>query len=852
MPDYQHFFLTNTSTSAKYTATGGGGGTFRSPPRDSNDIHGPKLLNEFETAVAAAAETSESAQPNAAGLESLILTLTGDIGDNEEDKKLSGLDLEKLSSDAKDIRIINVREDGNKQLATIAIPEEQVEYFKKKFVDYIEKEPRKKTLDDGTTVEKPHNQKLVESISELRLAKLPDYYTDSDFSPPAPDESIWWEVWLERLEDAAAFNSFKDNAAECGIEFSPEFVPFPEVTVVLAKGTFLDWSRVPSLFLHLAELRRAKIVASEFLDLPPSDQAEFIQHLLERTSYADSDAPAVTILDTGINRGHPLIEPALDSNDTQAWDDSWSVADAAGHGTELAGVAIFGPRLKELLLESDAVELRHRLESVKVLPDVGENSPPDYGPITVGSMAKAEQMSPQRSRVFCLAVTADDRDQYRPSLWSAAIDQAVAGSEARKSQLIAISAGNLLTTPGENYPDQNQLSSVQDPSQAWNALTIGAYTEMVQLQEPDFKGWNAVAPKGLLSPQSTTSVGWRDQTWPIKPEIVLEGGNFATDGSGSFSDAADLSLLTTRLDPSGALLGSTHATSPATAQAARIAAIIQSAYPAYWPETVRGMLVHNADWTKEMIKEFPARDTKGKLKKVPPARLRAYGWGVPKLSRCLACANHVATMVIQDSIQPYGFGSDGKPATHGMKFHDLPLPIDELRQLGEEQVRMRVTLSYFIEPSPGRKGWNVKHRYASHGLRFDVLRPLESEDNFKKRISRDFWDGSADDETKRVRPKGGPKDDRTWVIGDFGQTKGSIHSDFWVGSASQLADSGQVAVYPVTGWWRERPGQGRVESQARYSLIVTIQTRKTDITLYNWVANRIAVPIEIEVEANPL
>ena len=131
--------------------------------------------------------------------------------------------------------------------------------------------------------------------------------------------------------------------------------------------------------------------------MPPSDQAEFIQHLLDRTSYADADAPAVTILDTGINRGHPLIEPALDSHDTQAWDDTWSVSDVDGHGTELAGVAIFGPRLKEMLLDSDPIELRHRLESVKVLPDVGENNPPDYGPITVGSMAKAEQTSPQRA-----------------------------------------------------------------------------------------------------------------------------------------------------------------------------------------------------------------------------------------------------------------------------------------------------------------------------------------------------------------------------------------------------------------------------------------------------------------------
>ena len=46
-----------------------------------------------------------------------------------------------------------------------------------------------------------------------------------------------------------------------------------------------------------------------------------------------------------------------------------------------------------------------------------------------------------------------------------------------------------------------------------------------------------------------------------------------------------------------------------------------------------------------------------------------------------------------------------------------------LEELGENDVRMRVTLSYFVEPNPPRRGYVARHQYASHGLRFSVRRP---------------------------------------------------------------------------------------------------------------------------------
>lgn len=854
MADLKHFLLSNTAKSQDYTSTGGGGGKFRSPPRDSREIHGNRLLQEFETAKAVATQLEQAATPAMAGLLHLPLVLEGLIKDVNK-KRFSGLDLEKLDSDAKGIRIVNVREENGRQVAIVAIPKDQLAYFEKKFTDYIEKD-RTTTKKDGTQVTAPQNQRLVECISELRLAALQDYYTDTDKNPPGLNEEIWWEAWLESIDTEEQVDAFRQRARAAGLRLSDQSVRFPEVVVVHARGTWMQWSQVQGLFSNLAELRRAKIVASEFLELSPADQAEFLESLLNRTAYADSDAPAVTLLDTGVNRGHPLLGPAIGEGDVHVCRDEWYPDDENGHGTEIAGVALFGPRLKDVLLSDEPVILRHRLESVKILGDHDDGSQsnydaPDYGPTTATAIKKAEDASPNRKRVFCMTITTDGRDQYLPTLWSAAIDQVVSGKEGLH-RLLVVSAGNVPDQPGKDYPDSNQLESIQSPAQSWNALTVGAYTELWEIKEKGFEGWVPVAPKGRLSPTSTTSVRWTDGGWPIKPEIVLEGGNYATDTHGNYSDAPDLSILTTALERTGATLGLTRATSAAAGQAAGMAAQIQAAYPTYWPETIRGLLVHNARWTKEMREEFPIVKKGGRVNKIPPLRLRCYGWGVPNLMECLACEKHFATMIIQDTIQPFCFKEDGrKTATKEMRFHRLPIPKERLAEIGDEPVKMRITLSYFVEPSPGRKGWNKNHRYASHGLRFAVLRPLEDIATFQKRISRDFWDFDSEDSSKRERPATLAAEDRHWAIGEFGQTKGSLHSDFWFGTASQLAESDAIAIVPVTGWWRERPNQGCVNNTTRYSLIVTIKTQNTEVELYNWVANEIGIPVEDIITIEP-
>lgn len=49
------------------------------------------------------------------------------------------------------------------------------------------------------------------------------------------------------------------------------------------------------------------------------------------------------------------------------------------------------------------------------------------------------------------------------------------------------------------------------------------------------------------------------------------------------------------------------------------------------------------------------------------------------------------------------------------------------------------------------------------------------------------------------------KNDSTrWVLGVNNRNVGSIHSDIWEGTASQLSESNMIIIYPKTGWWKTR------------------------------------------------
>lgn len=73
------------------------------------------------------------------------------------------------------------------------------------------------------------------------------------------------------------------------------------------------------------------------------------------------------------------------------------------------------------------------------------------------------------------------------------------------------------------------------------------------------------------------------------------------------------------------------------------------------------------------------------------------------------------------------------------------------------------------------------------------------------------------------------------------------HADRWTGTAAQLAERGFLAVYPVGGWWKERPHLDRWDTVVRYALIVAIETPVTDIDIYTPVATLVQAAVAVPV-----
>ncbi|MGW6872483.1 hypothetical protein ACWGHA_09130 [Streptomyces xanthophaeus] len=279
------------------------------------------------------------------------------------------------------------------------------------------------------------------------------------------------------------------------------------------------------------------------------------------------------------------------------------------------------------------------------------------------------------------------------------------------------------------------------------------------------------------------------------------------------------------------------------AQAARLSALAYAAYPQLRPETVRGLLVHEAAWTDAMLDGVYKKTMRRKMGSAEFARkvLRRYGWGVPTEERVLSSAANAVTMVIQGSLAPF-VRSNSSIRLGELNLHQLPWPRDQLLDMGSTRVQLRVTLSYFIEPNPGRKGVLGQHTYASHRLRFALKGPLETLQQFEHRIAI-----AAEAENDGMTSTAAFEGDGNWLVGPANRKRGSLHADIWHGTAEELADCGALAVFPAGGWWKYNNRADRVGRPVTYALLVSLATTDVAVDLYTPTAVMLDVPVPVDL-----
>ena len=717
--------------------------------------------------------------------------------------------------------------------ATVKIDCTKRDKFLKKIDEYLTRETEKGN---------PLHGELMQGIVKLSEAVFESFWRDDPNLCPTADKALWCEIWLSRPEaPEEVFGESFDGSVYSVMEalhipYKKAIEHFPGRSILLCKANKTQLESFVRACSCVAEFRHADALADVFLELPNVEQVEWAEEFAERIAPADSRAPVVTVLDTGVNQNHSLMRKVMDGGDCMTIEPLWGVGDHAGHGTNMCSTVVYGD-LRPLLLGRENFQADHGVESVKILPPVGSNDPELYGDITSRAISEAEIRHSKRVRISCMAVSSEDTyDKGRPSAWSSMIDQLAYGRGGNK-RLFILSAGNTPVERHTTYPYCNKESFVQDPAQSWNALTVGAFTQLDRIISSSLRDYTPIARRGELSPYSSTSMMWNDDC-PIKPEIVLEGGNTAVDSHQFVTEADELSILAASKNLTREQFSPFRMTSAATALAAKMAASIQAAYPNAWPETVRALLVHSAEWTPELIEQFMRMEHVGKFNKTLYGRmLRFCGYGVPDLDRAIACLKSELTLIAQEEIQP--FCKDGNEyKTKDMHLYELPWPKEILQgQLFSEKVRMKVTLSYFIDPGPGSLDGD-RYRYESFGLRFAINRPEESIDQFTERVNKAAR-GETEEKVKYKSESG------RWMLGPNNRSVGSIHSDCIILKGADMAACGHIAIYPVIGWWRERHGQCRYNDIARYSLVISLETKKADVDIYTPVATAImpATPI---------
>lgn len=819
------------------------------PPPDRN-AHGTKLRGDLRR-VEAEARTRQ---------DNLDITVDGTVaGAYVAFESFPGIEMALMTLDPQqgrsrpELRSVQQVIDGSGQTvqrATVFVPDGTMGYFLDRVSAYLE------TAGDPT----PKNSTFLDRIREIRTASVESLWTDPPETFPEHDQSVWWEVWLRR-RDGAEVARLQTASEILGFRVGGQYLGFGDRLVVLVESTVDQLASAVDILDDLAELRQPHEPTAFLADSEASEQREWSDELLERIQTADETAPAVCVVDSGVYWEHPLLKTSLDRRDCHVGDPAWPPHDDRGHGTEMAGLALFGD-VGEALASSETIRLTHRLESAKILPPPpADNKPELFGAVTADVVSYAEIQQPVRRRVYSLAVTVQSRAPLprfpsvavgQPSSWSATLDALSAGHRVEISngkltfiqqtdnpnpRLFCVSTGNVQQCNWQtDHLVRSDLEPVEDPAQAWNVLTVGAYTQLDTMADAPtiFADWTPVAPRGELSPVSRTSLLFGKQ-WPVKPDIVLEGGNVARSPAGTdFDKPPHLQLLTTNapIPPlmTSRLFTTTHATSAATAQAAALAAQVTARYPSLWPETIRALLVHSAEWTPAMTAQFES-DSK---KAARIALARRYGMGVPDLQRATRSATDALTLISQGTIHPFDNGK-----LREIDYHQLPWPAQILSDLGEAIVKLRVTLSYFIEPNPGRRGWNRRYSYASHGLRFAIRRATESTTDFQKRVNKK----ALAEEEKRPTSA---KETGDWFFGSqHHQAVGSLHSDIWTGKAADLAQRGVLAVYPVTGWWKENPSRDRSVEGVRYALVVSIETPGQDVDIWTPVAQTVGIETEI-------
>ncbi|HUX88798.1 MAG TPA: S8 family peptidase, partial [Chloroflexota bacterium] len=536
------------------------------------------------------------------------------------------------------------------------------------------------------------------------------------------------------------------------------------------------------------------------VDLPPRMAHQLDQ--MYRTQLDDiptitapaADAPRLCVIDTGVARGHPMLQSAV--GETAAFPPALGDGlDVQGHGTGVAGIALYGDVEQSRRLG----EFRPRvwLDAARVTNAAGGY---DDERLIASQMKEAVAYFAGRGcRLFVLA-QGDPRLVYRGgrlSSWAAMLDSLAREHDA----LIFVAAGNHYGDLGaEPYPAclANEDARLIEPATAINVLTVGAISASgspsLSQRFPGDVSPRPVADPGLPAPFTRRGPGLGGA---IKPDLIHYGGNFTFDPrTGTYGPDAGLGVVTLHWRHADRLFTVEHGTSMSAPRAAHVAAAVAQRFPGASANLWRALVVGSATWPQGASEALRLPDG------ISPYHLM--GYGVPDDERAAWSTGARATMIAESEV------------TLG-QFHTYPVPIPrEFRETGGER-RLSVTLAF--DPPVARR---FQSRYAGNRLTFDLIRGMDPEAVIAA-YAKPVTDEHADD-----LPKIPDRNRCGLEPGPQARSRATVQRGTWRINRNASLDYREpfwLVVRCLPNW------QSRQESQ-RYAVVVTLEHVNEGVQLY--------------------
>jgi len=216
----------------------------------------------------------------------------------------------------------------------------------------------------------PVYRSLVDSIERIGRAVTEQLWTERE-EPFPLNQNLWFEIWLRAGTTAAERESiltqFRFLCQKVGLQVGQGRIDLPEHTIVVVNGNGSAFEADLAILNCIAEIRKGRDYADFFTGLTTPEQTHLAKELSERTKLAPADAPFVCILDTGINRGHPLLEGLIPEGNNLTIKEGWSAADDDDHGTGMASLCLYG-NLSDVLKKEGPIEVPIHVEGMKIVP----------------------------------------------------------------------------------------------------------------------------------------------------------------------------------------------------------------------------------------------------------------------------------------------------------------------------------------------------------------------------------------------------------------------------------------------------------------------------------------------------